>query len=320
MIYAKPPLTFIQQADLLISRGLLANRDQLAARLSQVNYYRLSAYLYPYRLSPSEDNFKPGTKLEAVWSRYTFDRQLRLIVMDAIERVEISVKTKTTETLTTHFNDPFAHLKRECLIKHCHDAAHTKFIGVLRDNMERSHEEFVRHYKAKYTENPDLPLWMAAEIMSFGNFLTLYNFLEKHLQAKISANYGIPPLVLGSWLTTLNYIRNICAHHGRLWNRELAIKPFIPRNPMWQSPVPVLESQRKMFAVLTILKYWLDIIANSSRWSERFTSLISKYDEIPLVSMGFPENWKECTIWTAATTSAEQLPAVTESGQEEAHS
>jgi abortive infection bacteriophage resistance protein len=91
--YTKPPLTFEEQADLIVSRGLKADRDRLIHRLKNVNYYRLSAYLYPFRVTDS-DRFQEKTTLDLIWKYYTFDRQLRLIVMDAIERVEISVRTQ----------------------------------------------------------------------------------------------------------------------------------------------------------------------------------------------------------------------------------
>ena len=88
MIYAKPALTFEAQADLLA-----ANRDELIARLKAVNYYRLSGYLYPFRDLPN-DTFRPGADLDTVWRRYNFDRRLRLILLDAIERIEVAVRTR----------------------------------------------------------------------------------------------------------------------------------------------------------------------------------------------------------------------------------
>jgi abortive infection bacteriophage resistance protein len=92
MHYKKLPLSFDQQADLLISRGLQANRDELINKLRAVNYYRLSAYWYPFR-HPGNDVFQPKTTLNKIWRRYIFDRQLRLLLMDAIERVEIGIRT-----------------------------------------------------------------------------------------------------------------------------------------------------------------------------------------------------------------------------------
>ncbi len=81
-----------KQADLMISRGIVGDRELIETRLSSVNYYRLSGYLYPFR-NP-DDTFKAGTTFEMVWQRYAFDRRLRLLVMDAIERIEIAVRSQ----------------------------------------------------------------------------------------------------------------------------------------------------------------------------------------------------------------------------------
>ncbi len=121
---------------------------------------------------------------------------------------------------------------------------------------------------------------------------------KKYLQRQLAAKYNIPPMVLQSWLKTLNYIRNLCAHHARLWNRELAIKPFIPyvnKYPDWHSPVAIRE--HRIFAVLSMLKYMLSFVAPHSNWQSRLESLLTEYSEIPLIFMGFPANWKESPIW-----------------------
>ncbi|MDR4496341.1 MAG: Abi family protein [Candidatus Scalindua sp.] len=106
MRYEKPPLTFSQQADLLIGRGLIADRSILIEKLKAVSYYRLSGYWYPFR--NTDNSFKPGTTLEKIWERYTFDRQLRLLVIDTIERVEVSVRTSLIYHLS-HAHGPFAY-------------------------------------------------------------------------------------------------------------------------------------------------------------------------------------------------------------------
>ncbi len=298
MQYIKPPLTFLQQAELLISRGLIAERDQLAAILSNINYYRLSTYWYPFR-NP-DNTFKPNTTIEKILRRYTFDRQLRLIVMDAIERVEIAVKTRMTEVFTNHYQDAFAYLKPACLRQKIMSTEIEQLKNNIRDYTQKSHEEFVRHFKSKYTAHEDLPLWMATEIMTFGNMLMLYQELEKHIQVKIAAEFNIPGKVLNSWLRSLSYIRNICAHHGRLRDRELVIKPFIPEKriqPEWYEPVKVKGKEHRIFSILTILRYWLKLVAPTSSWDIRLLKLITQYHELPLEPMGFPGNWQECPIW-----------------------
>jgi len=92
MKYEKPALTFAEQANRLLSRGLVADHNELVNILKAVSYYRLSAYWHTFRIEGDpDDRLRPGTTLTMVWNRYVFDRQLRLLVMDAIERVEVVV-------------------------------------------------------------------------------------------------------------------------------------------------------------------------------------------------------------------------------------
>lgn len=302
MEYTKPPLTFEEQADLIISRGLKADRDRLIRRLKNVNYYRLSAYLYPFRITGS-DNFHEKATLDLIWKYYTFDRQLRILVMDAIERVEVSVRTQLTYCFVRRF-----HLE----VQHgafCYTSAQNlpllnkdgfdNWLKEMRGEVKRSRETFLDHFKEKYGDSHDLPpLWMLCEIMSFGKMLTFFNGIENKLRQTIARQYGLEDKILQSWLGSLNVIRNVCAHHGRLWNRELGFKPMIPRRnkyPQWHKPIAI--SNNRLFGILTILEYMRKRTASTSQWKERLKKLFAEYPEIPLKSMGFPENWEESPLW-----------------------
>lgn len=296
MEYTKPPLTFEQQADLIISRGLKADRDRLIYRLKNVNYYRLSAYLYPFRMSGA-DRFQEKATLDLIWKYYTFDRQLRVLVMDAIERVEVAVRTQ----LIYHFAHRhgafgFTNVKN---LPHMDDDKFEKWLGDMREETSRSKENFLDHFKDKYGNHHALPpLWMLGEVMSFGKMLTLFNGVEDDLRRVIARQYGIEDMILQSWLGALNVIRNVCAHHGRLWNRELGYKPFIPRvnkYPQWHKPVKITNN--RIFVILTILEYMRRRTATTSGWRERLKALLARYPEIPLRCMGFPEHWEESPLW-----------------------
>lgn len=295
MRYDKPPLSFEEQADHLIQRGLIVDKSLFVDRLKNVNYYRLSGYLYPYR--QADNTFKPGTTFERVWRHYTFDRRLRLIVMDAIERVEVSVKTNLIYSLA-HQTQAFGYTDPANFQKLSTDE-HARLIKTITDEIDRSKEVFVKHFRCKYGDcHQHLPLWMAGEIMSYGCMLTMYRGVSDSIRRDIAVHYGIPDEVLTSWLQTINVIRNICAHHSRLWNRELGVKPFIPRKqkyPQWHVPVEI--PQNRIFGVLTILRYFIKIIAPQSKWETRLLGLLDEYPEISRWSMGFPDNWKESSLW-----------------------
>jgi len=295
MEYSKPALTFEEQADRLLSRGLIADRDTLISRLKVVNYYRLSGYLYPFRRK--DDSYADGTTLEKVWRRYTFDRRLRLLVLDAIERVEVAAKTQIVYVLA-HETGPFGYTKQTNLPK-LDTQQFAYFLQRIFEETKHSREDYVLHFKKKYgAQNTYLPLWMLAEIMSFGELLTLFMGVETAIKQKIAAQYGVADVVLFSWLRSLNVTRNICAHHGRLWNRELGVRPMIPgerKHPQWYTPVIVRNN--RIFGTLTVLKFMLGFCAPQSGWPHRVSELLSIYPDVPITAMGFPPDWTKCPIW-----------------------
>lgn len=297
MKYEKLPLTFEQQADLLISRGLSADREILISRLKSVNYYRLSGYIYPFR--ESDTVISAGTTLDMVWHHYTFDRQLRMVVMDGIERVEVAVRTQLAYRFA-HLCGPFAYSKPENL-PGLGEETHKRWIDELKQETGRSAEPFIRHFKVQYGDSHStLPLWMLVEVMSFGKTLTFFKGVHPELQKEIAALYGVPDVVLHSWLTSLNAIRNICAHHGRLWNRVLGYKPKLPsanKHPEWHTPVIIPRD--KVFVILTIVKYILRFVAPTTGWHNRVRKLLDENRDIPVSAMGFPKEWEKSPLWLA---------------------
>ena len=285
-----------KQADLIISRGLVGDRELIETRLSSVNYYRLSGYLYPFR-NP-DDTFKAGTTFEMVWQRYAFDRRLRLLVMDAIERIEIAVRSQ----LACHHalnHGPFGYSTDAKSLPKLTPEEYQEFIERIQEETGRSKEPFVRHFKSKYGDSHDnLPVWMVIEIMSLGSVLTFYRGAPHQVKKSVASVFGMPDAVFDSWLLTLNTVRNICAHHGRLWNRENGIKPIIPLirdYPDWHTPIKV--ENKRVFAILTICQHCLHKIAPQSRWYDRFYQLLLQYPAIPIAEMGFPKNWQKSPLW-----------------------
>ncbi len=301
MPYTKPPLSFEQQAQRLLDRGLIADKAALVTRLGTVNYYRLSAYWYPFKRIDSAtgaERFAPGTTFETIWRRYAFDRNLRLLLMEAVERVEIALlHTRLVEHFTL-LHGPFGYVVRGNFSPNFLPDDHAKLLAEINEAVDRSKEEFVGRFRAKYADEPHLPLWMAAEIMTFGQLFTLYRNLNRAEQQALAKPFGLFPPVLESWLHTLNFIRNACAHHARLWNSELPIRPRIPdsrHDPDWYTPARFTND--RVFVVLTLLRYLLRRIEPQIQWQERLERLLKAFPDVPIREMGFPENWVECRIW-----------------------
>jgi abortive infection bacteriophage resistance protein len=302
MHYTKPALPFEQQAQRLLDRGLLGvDKNTLVGYLTMVNYYRLSAYWYPYKqIDPNtgSEHFAAGTTFESIWRRYVFDRQLRLLIMDAVEYVEVAIlRTRMVEQCTL-LHGPFGYCDIRTYNPGFIQGEFNQLMKEVDESVNRSNEEFVTRFQGKYTSESHLPLWMAVEVMTFGQLFTLFRHLDWPEQKQLARVYNLYPPVLISWLKTLNYIRNVCAHHARLWNRELPIRPTIPdrkHHPEFYTPLGM--DNRRVYAVLALLRYLLRFIDAQNDWQIRLEMLLHAYQDIPLHSMGFPTGWKNCPIW-----------------------
>lgn len=297
MKYIKPPLALDAQVALLHARGMSGDHALIKRRLASVNYYRLSGYWFPFR--QPDDTFRSGTSFEVVWDRYVFDRRLRLLVMDALERIEVAIRTKLSYHHSLSYG-AFAYATDPQSLPKLRPHELIKFLDKLRDEKRQGmKEQFVEHFDRKYgDEHAHLPIWMASEVMTFGCVLTMFRGASNQTKQAVASEFGLPHEVLGSWLLCLNTIRNICAHHSRLWNRELGVKPMIPRaerHPDWHRPVVV--DNRRVFSVLTICNYCMQKIAPGSKWALRLRGLLREFPQVPLASMGFPREWLECPIW-----------------------
>ena len=303
MKFTKPFLTYEQQADRLIALGMQGDRAKIIEGLRTVSYYRLSGYWYPFRKHDPDDEsqrlseFYPDASIDVIWERYVFDRRLRLLLMDAIERIEVDGRNRLAY-LHAERHLPFGYADDPSTLPNLNDEDRIKFLENLRQQSHLSHEVFVKHFRHKYgNDHPDLPIWVACELMTFGNLLTFYRGCDPVIQKAFAAQYQIQDAVCFSWLKTLNTIRNICAHHSRLWNRVHGLKPVIPtKDSKWNDPTPIPND--RVFAVLTICRYWLSIIAPGNEWSDRFKALLAEYPNIPREGMGLIPNWEHHLIWT----------------------
>ena len=296
-VYSKKPLTIPEQLFLLQARGVTVEDTAFAELvLSNVSYYRFSAYLYPYRRKNGEDGYELGTSFQKCWQLYHFDRRLRLCVLDAVERVEVAVKTGIVNTLATKYG-PFAYRDPSFLANNLKTDRFKDLLHFVDEETQKSKEEFVNHFRTKYDSQNGLPLWMAAEVMTFGNMLTLFRLMKKQDKNTIAKTFGSNEQIFESWLVHLNYIRNICAHHGRLWNRYMALKAIMPlKDPRWkETNYPV--NPNTIYSTLCIFKTLLDVVAPQSRWKHRFYALLKEFPDIPRTSMGIPNGFEQSALW-----------------------
>jgi len=295
--YLKPSLTIEQQLQLLKKRGVVIDDDVFASRiLLTIGYYRLTAYLYPFRLKDCSDNFVPGTSIEKVWRYYRFDRKLRFLIIDAIERIEVAIKGMIANRFTLLYG-PFGYNETTSFAVPVDVKRHTEMLEFIHSATDKSKEDFVKHFKAKYDSSRGLPLWMATEVMTFGNMLTFFRQMKKQDKQAIARQFGISEEVLETWLVSLNYIRNVCDHHGRIWNKVLAVRPGIPKKlPQWHDERFPIEVSR-IYSILTISRFLLNTIVPQSGWTGRLMALLTDFKDIPRLSMGMPEDFEQSPLW-----------------------
>ena len=302
--YNKPALSFEDQLQALEKRGLHVNdRPHALQQLSCISYYRLSGYWYPFRQRDGRGNVTSQFEKEASFDQalelYEFDRRLRSLVLDGIERVEVAVRTQITYHMA-HAYGAFAHSDS----KNFHPGFnHASWLSKLEDETTRSSDEFIRHYKNKYIGYPTIPVWMLTEIMSFGALSFFYAGLQNNQKSgvedkkAVSQHFNLHHKQLGKWLHTLTYVRNICAHHSRLWNRELAIRPDQNKKPEWLPPITPRND--RVFYILLMLRHLLRATSNGESWTIEVTALLETIADSARwrAAMGMPDNWKEHPIW-----------------------
>jgi len=297
MKYAKPPLTIKEQIELLRSRGMsIADSAKTARYLTHINYYRLSAYWHPFEATHGSDghSFNQGASFDGALSLYIFDRRFRLLVLEAIERVEISFRTCFAHQLSLKYGS-HAYLKPDIFNR---PGLHKIFLEGLGKEIARSHETFIDHYREKYDDPKHPPIWAACEVMSFGLLSKWFkNLKHRPDRQAIAQTYEIDEKVLASFMHHLSHVRNLSAHHCRLWNRRLVFTMTIPKRPAQLSAMFNDKEERKIYNTLAMLAWLLQGISPGTSWPQRMRQLIEDCSTVNPAAMGFPEGWDGFNVW-----------------------
>lgn len=288
----KPPTTFEEQVQILKTRNMIVKDEEFAVDvLRRVNYYRLSGYMLSFK---QQDVFKDGTTFEQVFGVYEFDQKLRNLLSGLLERIEIAART----CISYHLAHTYGALCYEDRgIFQFHDR-HPDFLVALNKSVNdarKGHELFVQHHDAKYAGK--LPIWSMVELMSFGTLSLLYANLKPNDRKKITrVYYGVPAFYLRSWLRALSHVRNVCAHHSRIYNKSLTITP-----ELYPDDKEHMGNSR-IFAYISVSGI---LFPDHSAWSAFETGLEALIDEysdvIELKRIGFPPDWRNLLRDTVST-------------------
>jgi len=297
MKYAKLPLTIQEQIDLLISRRMeIPDRDRAFRYLSHISYFRLRGYWIPFEMPDDEKDhhFKEGTTFDHVLDLYIFDRKFRLLMLEAVERVEISFRAHFANELSLLYG---SHFYLEDTYSH-NTKIHQGLIESLQAEMNRSSELFIEHYKNTYDDPPLPPVWASVEVMSFGQLSVWFkNLKARNDRNRMARAYGIDEVILRSFMHHLTIVRNITAHHGRLWNRRMTFIMKVPRKPRVLAEMLNPKTDRYIANTVIMLGYFLKLISPGTTWPARMRKLIQDAPGIKPAAMGFNENWTDLPLW-----------------------
>ncbi|TCK99591.1 abortive infection bacteriophage resistance protein [Roseivirga ehrenbergii] len=300
MIYDKSPITIEEQISKLQNRGMIFNDVSLAHRaLSHISYYRMVGYWWPMYEDKENHIFKPNTVFEDVVALYNFDHELRILLFDMIEKIEISLRTKLIYHLSHEF-DPWWFQNTDLFQD---SLSLIKTLSSIQEEVERSKDTFIKEHNRKYKDDKRFPpAWKTLEMTSFGSLSKLYGNLKNNIKSKdaIAEDYGaVNHTYLPSWLQSMAQIRNYCAHHSRLWNKNLPGAPKLlpkPPNP-WLSEVPKQHEFQKLYIHMCLMKYMLNVIQPNNRFTERLALLMSEYRSVDPNALGFKVGWEEEPLW-----------------------
>lgn len=297
MEYNKIALDTPDLLAMLKQRGLQVSDEQEALRtLSMVSYFRLASYFRPMEIDKQSHEFRQGATLDQAMELYNFDTALRDMVFGATRQIEVALRSRVNH----HFSrghTPFwftqvdmandGHLFVENLS------------GVDRE-IHRTKEDFIKEHFERYDKPSFPPSWKTLETLSFGTVSKLYkNFFDKANKKAVAADLGLPQHeFLISWLESITVLRNLCAHHARIWNRRYALKPQMPKSlagHKWLSDFSFPPD--KIYPQLCCTAYLLNAIDAQNTFIIHLKQLLKKYPSVDVAAMGFPKGWKKEPLW-----------------------
>ncbi|UBH05000.1 abi family protein [Leucobacter sp. Psy1] len=325
MEYTKEWLPLEGQVDRLIARGLeVEDHARAIATLEAIGYYRLTGYLYSFLESEQYfdeegrectrvlGRYRPGTALHHAEAIIDFDRQLRLLVLEGVERIEVAVRMRTGYILGR--SSAFAHEEIACFddsftrpvtdSREPRPSKHVQWLERVKIRRDSSDEQFVAHFRDKYDDR--MPVWALTELLELGHLSTLYRGMLQKDAEELAAEFGVPrKKMMTSWLASLNYVRNVAAHHARLFNRKLQHAPSRPTTGTIQelnhlSAPGAPKADFGTYNALAIIAYLLKSIDLEPSWARNLTDLFRAFPKshaLTLQSMGVPEGWEVLELW-----------------------
>lgn len=295
---------------------IVPNEARAQRKLAQIGYYRLSGFWYPCRkgkvdesgayvkdpatkLPVREDNFQDGTNFDQIIELYLFDKKLRQLMLDAIERIEIHIRSVIAHEMG--YFDPLAYQEASFIHpKVIADSTNKKGVAInhwgewlkkQEDLIRRTKDDCIIWHKKN---NKSIPFWVAVETWDFGVMSKYFANLKGKYQEIICERLNISnKKILAGWLDTLNLLRNRCAHHARIWNWSSANAINVFDAAYFQKLNLDLAARKRLYGLICVTWYLVKKIGPSSTWINDVAFLIDNKPDIdccPNSAMGFPDN------------------------------
>lgn len=306
MLGSKEFKTYSEQVALLQARGMIVDDTGWAsAKLQQINYYRLSGYWYSFRQlranSPGRaDSFIDGSTLRDVIAIYDFDVRLRTAVFAALAPIELSIRALLGHELGEV--DPHAHLEPNLLGATAREERsarpsrqYDRWKSRYDQEVGQSREDFVKHHQ-KYGGR--LPVWVAVEVLDWGSLSNLYALAPVNAREAVANRVGLGAPQLGSWLKSLNIVRNYAAHHCRMFNRVYALTPRLPQGGRHPELKQLEPSMSRTFGQITLIRHLSDQLGVGN--PRLLRTVLKSYPEIailPFSHLGAPADWASYELW-----------------------
>jgi len=294
--YTKPYKKHQVLINLMKKRGLtISNETNAIDTISYIGYYRMSGYAHPFLKTPKTSHiFHNGVSFEDIINLYQFDKNLRILILNQIEKIEIGIRAVLVSEGTEYYRNPYWMTQRSSYRAQIPNGFRN-MVSKIRNEFDRSNEDFAKHFRNQYL-NSFPPAWILSETLTFGSITFLYSNLKPGAKLNISKKFGLMIEPFESWIGILHLTRNICCHHSRLWNRWNSMNPSIPINnaPSW---IANINNPRSTYFNLCVIKHFVDIISPNNDMADNIKKLLTDFPIVYPQSMGFPANWQEEAIW-----------------------
>lgn len=279
----QPPLSIDEQIENLKVLGLIIKDEEYARRiLNDISYFRLIK-AYSLGFKPQNGNYYENVTFEQIVELYLFNANFRQITFCEIEKIEVNMRCR----VANYFASKYGVLGYKDSENFIDEEYHNSFLEDIEEEVRRnSKAPFVRNFKENY-EGGELPIYALVEVFSLGTLSKFFKNMKNPDKKVIATSFGIGYTYLESWLESISYVRNICAHYGRLYNAKLSKTPVLYKE---YSKAGI--GNNRVFGVLLCMKH---ILKNDKHWNQyvdQVDELIQKYEKVDIKTMGFPDDWR----------------------------